>query len=117
MENPFSIRRICATSIVSILFVSSTVMAAAKPVLYGPSQAVVGDLVQLNGQHFAAGASFTVKTTVGKKTTQELVSSGSDGSLSYQLVTSSAGKYQLQVRDSSNRLIATSIVLVHPAGE
>lgn len=116
MENPCSKRRVCATTLCLILLVSANVYAAAKAVLSGPSQAVAGDLVTLNGQHFVAGATFTVKTVVGSRSSQELVTAASDGSISYQLVTSSAGKYQIQIRDSDNQLIATSFVLVHPAG-
>jgi hypothetical protein len=116
MEIPFFVRRSYDIAILGMVFVSCSVLAAAKPVLFGPSHAMAGDLVQIHGKHFTAGGSFVVKTTVGKKTTQELLSAGSDGSLSYQLVTASAGNYKLQVRDSSNRLIATSMVLVHPVG-
>lgn len=116
MENPFSVRRVCATTLCCMLLISSNVIAAAKAMLSGPSQAVAGDLITLNGQHFVAGATFTVKTEVGSYSSQELVTAANDGSLSYQLVTSSAGKYEVQVRDSDNQLIATSFVLVHPAG-
>ena len=116
MENPCSIRRVCATTLCLTLLISANVWAAAKAVLFGPSQAVAGDLVTLSGQHFVAGATFTVKTMVGSYSSQELVTAASDGRLSYQLVTASAGKYQLQVRDSRNKLVATSVVMVHPAG-
>lgn len=117
MENLFSIRRICVTTLFSLLLVSTSTVAIAKAVLYGPSQAVAGDLVTMHGLNFKAGTTFTVKTIVGKRSSQELVTASSDGSLSYQLVTASPGKYQLQIRDSRNRLIATSLVIVHPAGD
>lgn len=116
METPVLFRRLCATVLCLMLTTSPAVIAAAKAVLAGPSHAVAGDMVMLQGQHFTAGASYTIKTTVGKNSSQEPVTADSHGNLSYQLVTAAAGKYQLQVRDSRNRLVATSIVLVQPAG-
>ena len=116
MNNPFLIRRAGAIILCFMLLFSALAVAVPKAVLSGPSQAVAGDMVTLSGKHFTAGATFTVKTLVGKRSSQEVVTAGSDGSLSYQLVTGNAGTYQLQVRDSRNRLVATSVVMVHPAG-
>lgn len=116
MNNPSSIRRVSAT-ICSLMLLCSTALAAApKAVLSGPSQAAAGDIVSISGANFASGETFTVKTVVGKRSSQELVTAASDGSFSYQLVTSSAGTYQLQVRNSRNKVVATSMVQVHPAG-
>ena len=116
MEQTYSKRRICATTLCLILFVSAHAFATAKAVLSGPSQAVAGDLVILNGQHFEAGATFTVKTIRGSDSSEELVTADHDGSIAFQLVTASPGQYQVQVQDSDKQVIATSLVLVHPAG-
>lgn len=117
MENLLSIRRVCATLLCLSLVFSTSVMAAAKAVLYGPSQAEAGALVTLHGVNFKADTSYTVKTLVGKQSSQELVTAASDGSLSYQLITATAGQYKLQVWDSRNRLLAESMVQVNPAGD
>ncbi|MBU1310720.1 MAG: hypothetical protein KKE30_14460 [Gammaproteobacteria bacterium] len=117
MENPCTKQRICAATLCLMLLVTANALAAAKAALSGPSQAVAGDLVTLNGQHFEAGATFTVITIRGSNSSEELVTAANDGSLSYQLVTASPGKYEVRVHDSENQLVVTSFVLVHPAGD
>jgi nitrous oxidase accessory protein NosD len=117
METSLSIKRVSAALLSFMLLFCCTLLAAApKAVLSGPSQARAGDVVTLNGMHFAAGDTFTVKTLLGKRSSQEPVLAAADGSFSYQLITATAGTYKLQVRDSRNRLIATSVVIVSPAG-
>ncbi|KKO46302.1 hypothetical protein WG68_05895 [Arsukibacterium ikkense] len=117
METPLSNKRVSAMILCFILSLCSAALAATpKAVLSGPSQASAGDVVMLTGMHFTAGDTYTVKTVVGKRSSQELVVADSDGGLSYQLVTSVAGTYQLQIRDNRNRLITTSLVSVNRAG-
>lgn len=117
MENLVSIRGLGTLSLYLLCCLSFGALAGAKAVLSGPSHAAAGDIVTLQGQHFSAGESYSIKTIMGKKTSQQLVTADESGSLSFQLVTGSAGQYQLQVRDSRKRLVATSAVLVRPAGD
>ena len=117
MEKPCTKQRICVTTLCLMLLVTTNALAAAKAALSGPSQAVAGDLVTLNGQHFEAGATFTVITIRDSKSSEQLVTAANDGSLSYHLVTASPGKYEIRVHDSNNQLVVTSFVLVHPTGD
>lgn len=91
-------------------------VSAAEAVLSGPSQAVAGDSVVLHGKHFTAGNTFTVSIRRGDQLSEELVTADGNGSLQYQLHTAGPGKYQLQVRDSNNKVVASTMVTVHATG-
>jgi len=92
MENLVSIRGLGTLSLYLLCCLSFGALAEAKAVLSGPSHAVAGDIVTLQGQHFSAGESYSIKTIMGKKTSQQLVTADQSGSLSFQLVTGSFGK-------------------------
>ncbi|MCC5450875.1 hypothetical protein LMJ53_03880 [Rheinheimera sp. UJ51] len=102
---------------VTLLLCSSTSLADTALSLSGPSQAIAGDTVVLNGTLFSPGASYTLETVVNNKRSNEVVTAGNDGSLQYQLITSYVGAHHLSVLDSQNNVVATLVVNVHKAGE
>lgn len=101
----------------TVILFSSLSVAGSALTLSGPSQAVAGDTVLMSGTAFSAAASYTVETIINNQRSHEVVNTDNSGRLQYQLVTTSVGTYQLNVRDSDNNLVATSMVVVRTAGE
>lgn len=95
----------------------SSLVLATTPTLSGPSQAVAGDIVQLQGHHLPVNSSLRIDVQSDDGAHSELIEVGADGSTSFQLYTSVAGTYRVLMFDEQQQLITSTLVLVRPAGD
>ena len=98
----------------AVLALSSAAVWAA-PSAAAPSVVKVGQQAAVSGSGFDAGSVVTVRVTdpAGRVAMAAAVA-GPKGELTYALIPGAAGRYQVQLLDASQRVLATAVVNAAP---